>query len=148
DHVGWPYRPEGLTSAQLNLPYCAATLLVEGDAFVDQFTEAAVANPRRMALAQRITVVHDPAITALGGKFRHKVRVEVYLKNGGRLEETVEAARGSEDKFASDADVIGKFRTLAAHALPRPKVDRLVDIIMSLEDIQDAAAVPQALAAG
>src|SRR5471032_2830691 len=26
DHVGWPYKPEGLTSAQLNLPYCVATL--------------------------------------------------------------------------------------------------------------------------
>ena len=37
DHVGWPYRPEGLTSAQLNLPFCVATLLIEGDVFVDQF---------------------------------------------------------------------------------------------------------------
>jgi aconitate decarboxylase len=147
DHVGWPYRPEGLTSAQLNLPFCAATLLIEGDAFVDQFTEATVADPRRMALAQRMSVIHDPAITALGGKFRHKVRVEVFLKDGRRLEETVEAARGSEDKFASDADVIGKFRTLAAHVLPAPKVDRLVDMIMGLDDIKDAAAIPRALAA-
>src|SRR5258705_213896 len=38
DHVGWPYKPEGLTSAQLNLPYCVATLLLEGDVFVGQFT--------------------------------------------------------------------------------------------------------------
>ena len=45
DHVGWPYKPEGLTSAQLNLPYCVATLLLEGDCFVDQFTEAMVADP-------------------------------------------------------------------------------------------------------
>ncbi len=37
DHVGWPYQPQGLTSAQLNLPFCVATLLIEGDAFVDQF---------------------------------------------------------------------------------------------------------------
>ena len=45
DHVGWPYKPEGLTSAQLNLPYCVATLLLEGDCFVDQFTEEMVADP-------------------------------------------------------------------------------------------------------
>ena len=25
DHVGWKYVPQGLTSAQLNLPYCVAT---------------------------------------------------------------------------------------------------------------------------
>ncbi len=39
EHVGWPYVPQGLTSAQLNLPFCVATLLLEGDVFVDQFTE-------------------------------------------------------------------------------------------------------------
>lgn len=44
DHVGWPYRPEGLTSAQLNLPFCGATLLLEGDVFVKQFTPDCVDN--------------------------------------------------------------------------------------------------------
>src|SRR5688572_32036103 len=37
DHVGWKYEPRGLTSAQLNLPFCVATFLLEGDCFVDQF---------------------------------------------------------------------------------------------------------------
>src|SRR5262247_3009697 len=45
DHVGWPYKPQGLTSAQMNLPFCIATLLVEGDVFVDQFSDAAVTDP-------------------------------------------------------------------------------------------------------
>ncbi len=38
DHVGWPYQPQGLTGAQLNLSYCVATLLLAGDVFVDEFT--------------------------------------------------------------------------------------------------------------
>src|SRR5947208_13889534 len=37
DHVGWPYRPDSMTTAQLNLPFCVATLLIEGDVSVDQF---------------------------------------------------------------------------------------------------------------
>ena len=82
DHVGWPYKPQGLTSAQLNLPFCVATLLIEGDVFVDQFSEAIVADPARMALAAKVEVRHDPAITALGPKLRHKVRVEVHLRDG------------------------------------------------------------------
>ena len=82
DHVGWPYKPEGLTSAQLNLPYCVATLLIEGDCFVDQFTEAAVADPGRMALSKKVEVVEDPAITARGARFRHMVRVDVHLRDG------------------------------------------------------------------
>src|ERR1700684_142750 len=59
DHVGWPYRPQGLTSAQMNLPFCIATLLAEGDVFVDQFSEAVVTDPRRMALAAKVEVLHD-----------------------------------------------------------------------------------------
>ena len=30
DHVGWPYRPDSMTTAQLNLPFCVATLLDRG----------------------------------------------------------------------------------------------------------------------
>src|SRR6266567_2657926 len=52
DHVGWPYRPEGLTSAQLNLSYCVATLLLEGDVFIDQFTPDVVDNKERIALSR------------------------------------------------------------------------------------------------
>src|SRR6202012_2838356 len=77
DHVGWKYVPQGLTSAQLNLPYCVATLLLEGDVFVDQFSEDKVADPQRMALADRVQVVEDPSITARCSMLRHMVRVEV-----------------------------------------------------------------------
>src|SRR5258705_10257864 len=71
DHVGWPYRPDSMTSAQLNLPYCVPTLLLEGDVFVDQFTEETVADRNRMELSERVEVRHDPAITARGARFRH-----------------------------------------------------------------------------
>src|SRR6185295_4766009 len=82
DHVGWKYEPRGLTAAQLNLPFCVATYLLEGDCFVDQFDAAAVTDSRRIALAERVSVHADPAITALGAKHRHSVRVEVRLRNG------------------------------------------------------------------
>src|SRR5207237_8427884 len=80
DHVGWPYKPEGLTSAQLNLPSCVATLLLEGDVFVDQFKPEAVEDRARIELSRKIEVVHDPAITAQGSAYRHKARVHVHLR--------------------------------------------------------------------
>jgi len=146
DHVGWKYRPEGLTSAQLNLPFCVATLLIEGDCFVDQFSDAIVADKARVALAEKVEVRHDAGITARGSKFRHMVRVEVHLRDGTRLEETVEAPRGSEKSFASEADVVAKFMKLAAHAVPTPAAERIVDIVLSLEHLKDARELVQALA--
>src|SRR5207344_2880602 len=68
DHAGWKYRPEGLASAQMNLSFCVATFLIEGDCFVDQFSESIVADPRRMALAEKVEVRPDPEISTSGAK--------------------------------------------------------------------------------
>jgi 2-methylcitrate dehydratase PrpD len=139
EHVGWKYVPQGLTSSQLNLPYCVATWLLEGDCFVDQFTEDKVADPARMALADKVEVHEDKAITAKGAKFRHMVHAEVHLNDGTVMKRTVEAGRGSEKKFASHSDIVEKFEKLAAKALPRDKVARLRDAMLGLEKLEDAA---------
>jgi 2-methylcitrate dehydratase PrpD len=138
--------PQGLTSAQLNMPYCVATWLLDGDCFVDQFTEDNVADPARMALAEKVEVVHDPAITALGAKFRHEVHVEAHLNDGSVMKRTVEAARGSEKKFASDAEVIAKFEKLAIKALPKAQVEQLRDAVLGMEKLDDAAQLARLLA--
>jgi aconitate decarboxylase len=146
DHVGWPYRPDSLTSAQMNLPFCVATLLAEGDVFVDQFSDAVVADAKRIALAAKVRTVHDPAITARGAKFRHMVRVEVVLSDGSRQSETVEAPRGSEQSFASEADVVAKFRKLACRVLGERQCDRIVELVLGCEAVKDIGELASALA--
>ena len=139
DHVGWPYVPQGMTSAQLNLPYCVATLLLDGDVFVDQFTEDKVADPDRIRIAAKVRVAEDPAITARGSTHRHMVHVAVTLNDGTMLEETVVAPRGSEAKFATAEDVIAKFTKLAGRRIPADRVGRIVDWVMGAEQEPDAA---------
>ena len=147
EHVGWRYEPQGLTSAQLNLPFCVATLLLEGDVFVDQFTDDVVEDERRIALSRKVSVVHDPEITARGSNFRHLVRVEVLLNDGTRMEETVEAPRGSEHSFASEADIVDKFMKLATHTVSREKADRVVNAVLGAERLARAEEIAAALAA-
>jgi 2-methylcitrate dehydratase PrpD len=146
DHVGWKYVPQGLTSAQLNLPYCIATWLLDGDCFVDQFTEDKVADPDRMRIAEKVQVQHDAEITAKGSKFRHMVRVEVYLRDGTRMERTVQAGRGNERDFASEADIVEKFDKLANHVMPASKTARVRDFVLSLETQNDASELARLLA--
>jgi aconitate decarboxylase len=145
DHVGWKYKPEGITSAQLNLPFCVATLLLEGDVFVDQFSPTVLSDPSRMALAEKVHVVEDPGITARGSKFRHLVRVEVRLKDGSVLEQTVEAARGSERHFATQDQVVMKFENLAGHVLPTDQVASIRDAVLQLEHLPEAKKLAQLL---
>jgi 2-methylcitrate dehydratase PrpD len=145
DHVGWPYRPEGLTSAQLNLPFCVATLLLEGDVFVDQFKPEAFTDAARMELSKKVEVVHDPQITALGSKFRHKVRLEVHLKDGTVEAETREQPRGGEDAFASQADIVDKFKKLSRASMSERQQADLIDMILNMERLPDMRALPEAL---
>jgi aconitate decarboxylase len=137
DHVGWPYKPEGLTSAQLNLPYCVATLLLEGDVFVDQFTEEAVADRGRMELSRKVEVVEDPAITTRGARYRHMVRVDVHLSDGSVHSETREAPRGSEHSFAPAQDIVNKFRKLTRAAIPKDQQEALIAAMLNVETLGD-----------
>ena len=148
EHVGWPYKPQGLVSAQLNLPFCVATLLLEGDVFVDQFTDEVVDDQRRIELSKKVSVVHDPAITARGANYRHMVRVEVHLKNGVKLEQAVETPRGSEASFASQAEIVGKFKKLATHVVSDVKADEVVNLVLGAEKLARAEQIAQALANG
>ena len=49
-----PTNPQDLTAAQLNLPFCVATLLIEGDVFVDEFTPDCVDDAARIALSRKV----------------------------------------------------------------------------------------------
>ena len=145
DHVGWKYQPAGMTAAQLNLPYCAATLLLEGDCFVEQFQPGAERDPLRMTLAERVSVLADPAITGKGAKHRHEVRVEVELRDGRRLSRMQETPRGSDENFAADADIVAKFEKLASRALPAKGVAELRDAVLGLEKLKDTAQLSELL---
>jgi 2-methylcitrate dehydratase PrpD len=145
DHVGWPYRPEGLTSAQLNLPFCVATVLLEGDVFVDQFAPEAVEDRARIELSRKVKVVHDPAITALGAAFRHKVRVEIGLRDGTIESETREAPRGSEQSFATASEIVEKFSKLTRAAMTSKGQAALIDAVLNLEKLSDAKQLARLL---
>jgi aconitate decarboxylase len=147
DHVGWPYRPEGLTAAQLNLPFCVATLLIEGDVFVDQFNPAAVGDRARIELARKVEVVHDPAITALGSAFRHKVQVDIHFRDGMVETETREAPRGSEQSFATRSEIVEKFRKLTRAAMTESRQEALVDAVLALDTAPQSRRVAELLRA-
>jgi 2-methylcitrate dehydratase PrpD len=145
DHVGWPYQPNGLTAAQLNLPFCVATLLIKGDVFVDEFTPDCVEDGARTELSRKVKVVHDPAITALGAAYRHKVRVDIHFRDGSLESETREAPRGSEQSFASANDIVEKFRKLTRNVLTSARQDALIAAVMGLDDLPDSLALTNLL---
>jgi hypothetical protein len=61
------------------------------------------------------------------------------------MEQVVQAGRGNEKDFASEADVVEKFHKLAARAISKAQAEQVVDWFMNLEKSADAAELPRLL---
>jgi aconitate decarboxylase len=146
-HVGWPYKPNSMTTAQMNLPFCVAVLLHDRDFFVDQITEKSIRSEAVLNTANKIEVVEDPEFESLGDEGRHGVNVEVHLQNGNSYSEQVLHAKGSDQHPMSKDEILQKFRLLASRVLSRPRLEKLEDTLLHLEKLDDARKIAKLLAA-
>lgn len=146
-HCGWRYDPTDVTNAQMNLSYCVARAIIDGDLFVDQFDEEAIADPAAVALASRIQVQPKDEFDALGNSKRHTSEVEIHTSDGSVVSELVVQRTGSLE-FPMGAEAIGsKFEKLTrktfqpGHAEEiRRKVTRLQETANAV-DLSDLLAV-------
>jgi 2-methylcitrate dehydratase PrpD len=137
-HVGWPYVPDSVTSAQMNLFYCAAALVLDGALFIDQFDENRIASRDILDFTNRIRIEADPELDALGHEKRHAVKVMVLLQDGGRLETRVDHSWGSPDHPMRRSELENKFRLLTNRVLPTEHTEQILETINRIEDLDDA----------
>ena len=144
-HVGWPYEPKSLTTAQMNLLFCVAVLLHDRVFFVDQVTEKSIRNEAVLKTTKKIEVIEDPEFEALGDEGRHGVNLEVQLQDGRSFSEKVLHAKGSDKHPLTRAEVLQKFRLLASRVLPRSRLEQLEDTLLNLEKLDDARKIAKLL---
>lgn len=128
---------DGLES-KLSLYHSVAIALLYGDAGVQHYSDASIADPRVVACRDKITLLGDPAI----GK--EQARVRITLASGANHERFVVRARGCLARPMSDADLEAKFRGLAAAELAPHAVEQLIELCWSLARLPDAGALARA----
>ncbi len=144
-HVGWDYKPEGMTAAQMNLPYCLSVMALEGETFVDQFTEKKIRDPRILDFIKKVEVVPDPELDRFGQEYRHAIVCLVETTGGKSFERRVEFAKGGPNNPISREEVENKFRKLADKVLSKEKVKDLYVMIQNLEKISSLSELSQCL---
>lgn len=141
-NVAWAYQPTTITSAQLNLYFVAAIMLLENDVFIDQFSEQSIRDPRVLAMIERISITHD---AALDGKAYDKGNpVEVELTDG-RVLSAWGVVRGGSANPAARGDVIEKFQKLTSRVLDERARARIIECCDQLETLDDATDLLQGL---
>jgi 2-methylcitrate dehydratase PrpD len=146
-HCAWEYKAQGVTAAQMNLYYGIAVIGFDGKAFVAQYAEDRLADPKIMDFIQRIHACIDPEIEAMGPAYRHAARVAITTRDGRQLKHEILNRRGSPENPLSHDDVVYKFRNVVESCLARRDIDRVIALTERLDTSEDTSELFGLLAA-
>lgn len=142
-------EPVNSLQAKFSIPYAVAARIVLGHAGPDAFTPEAISDRRIIALARRVEVIADDAMTS-GFPVQRSAAIRVQKRDGNKIESFCENARGDFLRPHSRASLVQKFRTLAGTVLADHSVDSLehsIDDLESVENIRDLVQSLQSTAA-
>ena len=125
--------PANTLAAKFSVPFAVATRLVNGSSRLPSFTWDAVRDPRVLALAGRVTVTEDPAMTARLPDER-PARVEITLHDGNRLTSEVGANRGDDTDPYTRHELATKWTELCERTWPPANAKRIQALLLGLAD--------------
>jgi 2-methylcitrate dehydratase PrpD len=135
-------RPRSTYDAQFSLPYSVASALLDGHVGLDTYTIDRLEEPRRLALAARVSHVVDPGSTFPHG-FPGWIRVR--LRDGRMLEARTPDGRGSLARPLPPEAIVEKFRDNAGRALPAARVREIESVVLGLDAAADTHALTSLL---
>jgi 2-methylcitrate dehydratase PrpD len=139
--------PKNMLAAKFSIPFAVATYLVNGETGVRAFRPQQVANQTVQALAKRVIVKEDPALTAMMPA-RRPSRVRLFMKDGTIHEAETHLNKGDfEDPYSPD-ELRRKYFELAWPVWGEAVAEALYEDVSRLEDVQDIRRVTDRLIHG
>jgi 2-methylcitrate dehydratase PrpD len=138
-HTAWPYKPAGVTAAQMNLFYGLAMIALHRDASAGRYGHDGLTDPAMLAFIQRITAFEDTEIEAMGPAFRHACRLKLTTASRVAIHKVVLARRGSADDPVGSADIVRKFDGNVRGLLP--DAEALKDLVWRLDSLDSVQPI-------
>jgi 2-methylcitrate dehydratase PrpD len=146
-HGGWePQRPLNTVGAQMNLAYAVAVTILDGAAFVEQFSPSRIDQDDVWDLISRTAVVHDAAIDKLGAEAAGCTRLRIRFRNGEVIETVVEQPRGRPGRPMSNSEIVAKFRRLTSAVVDSERREAIENRVLALETVPDMGELVALLA--
>jgi 2-methylcitrate dehydratase PrpD len=119
--------PQSGLEGKFSIYTAAAIAIVAGAAGPKQFSDDLVRRADVVSLRDRVAATVTPGIGEA------QVRVAITLKDGRRLERSIEHVVGSVERPMSDADLDAKFLDLADGVLPASRARQLLDLCRQVD---------------
>lgn len=139
-----PLAPNML-AAKFSIPFALATTIAHGAATVPAFRAPARENAAVQALAARVTVNEDPALTAQLPGLR-PARLRLTLADGSVHSAEVTTNRGDTEDPYTEAEVRAKFRELTDPVYGPARAQAIEDAVLAFGPHQEASALTELLA--
>jgi len=127
-------KPRTYHEAQVSLPYAVAVSLIEGKAFLGQYSEEKLKDPMIQQLSRLVK------IQMVEGLPRDvSCRMEVLLKSGETYTSQVDYPKGSIQNPMNDAERWDKFQQLSENILDEDKQKSVRDMVLAMEKVTDVS---------
>lgn len=125
-------KPVSSYGAKFSLPYSIAVMLVRGRAGLEEFSEAAIEDPRLLDLAAKVRYELDPTIDYP----RHfEGHVIVRMNDDTVFEENQLHPRGGLEEPLPPEEIEAKFRANARLALSEGRIEEIVEMVRGIEQL-------------
>lgn len=125
--------PHNTLAAKFSVPFAVATRIVHGNSALASFSWDAVRDPVVQALARKVEVREDPAMSARL-PLERPARVEIRCTDGRLLAGAVGANRGDDALPYSREELRTKFMDLTGRVWQQAHAGRVLDATLALAD--------------
>jgi 2-methylcitrate dehydratase PrpD len=138
-----PYHePRTGLEAKYSMEYDMVVVALDGRAGLHQYKDSAVQRPEARELMNRVEFV--PVDGELGN-VKLESRVEMRLKSGEVVEETVSLSHGRPEDPLTDAELIGKFHECAEALVSEDQRNQIIDLCWRLHTLEDVGELASAV---
>jgi 2-methylcitrate dehydratase PrpD len=137
------YQPKDLMMAQYSIPFCIALSVYYDPTDPDSFDEQKLKNKEILAMMRKVRLKVDHEIEQKG--WDRAARVTIDLGKKQRHSALVIHFKGTPKNPLSQLEVQDKARKLTRGILPEGQLERLVETVDNLENIDDVSCIGQLL---
>jgi 2-methylcitrate dehydratase PrpD len=140
-----PYHdPKTGLEAKYSIEYDLAAIALDGRAGVYQYTDEAVQRPEAREMMSKVhCVLEEGDMTSM----KLGSRVDLKLKSGEVLDETVTLSHGRPEDPLTDDELIGKFHECAQALVPQRRREEIIDLCWQLDALDDVSELADAVGA-
>jgi 2-methylcitrate dehydratase PrpD len=137
-------RPASGLEAKFSMRFCAAAAVVHGRVGIDTFDADYLRDPRITALMPRVVMRVDPSLDGTGPPLT-QARISIRLRDGRRVEQAANGARGYPARPASDEELHEKFMACARRTMSESSAEKALGMLRQIEKIEDVRALTEVL---